>query len=204
MALGDGRNSICCLQDWQPKAQVSSAIHSGAEAQTQQGSDPPTAGSICSVYRLGFVLATVNCLQRISSIRAYARLCYHAKAHSGCAACRRDGLGGMSHRWMKALPISYSLFSGMIGTQSVLFSKALSTLLRTTIDGNSQLTSWFFWLVLVLFLCCAYFWVTRLNKVIHLHQSLAVEPHRQSAPVIQNGMHAAYTKCLSSQLLTSI
>jgi glucan phosphoethanolaminetransferase (alkaline phosphatase superfamily) len=71
----------------------------------------------------------------------------------------------MSHRWMKALPISYSLFSGMIGTQSVLFSKALSTLLRTTIDGHSQLGTWFFWLVLLLFLCCAYFWVTSLNKV---------------------------------------
>lgn len=71
----------------------------------------------------------------------------------------------MSHRWMKALPISYSLFSGMIGTQSVLFSKALSTLMRTTIDGHSQLGTWFFWLVLVLFLCCAYFWVTSLNKV---------------------------------------
>ena len=81
--------------------------------------------------------------------------------------CRREGLGGMSHRWMKALPISYSLFSGMIGTQSVLFSKALSTLLRTTIDGHSQLGSWFFWLVLLLFLCCAYFWVTSLNKVSH-------------------------------------
>lgn len=71
----------------------------------------------------------------------------------------------MSHQWMKALPISYSLFSGMIGTQSVLFSKALSSLLRTTIDGHSQLNSWFFWLVLILFLCCAYFWVTSLNKV---------------------------------------
>ena len=79
--------------------------------------------------------------------------------------CRREGLAGMSHRWMKALPISYSLFSGMIGTQSVLFSKALSTLLRTTLDGDSQLDSWFFWMVLVLFLCCAYFWVTSLNKV---------------------------------------
>ena len=79
--------------------------------------------------------------------------------------CRREGVGGISHRWMKALPISYSVFSGMIGTQSVLFSKALSTLMRTTIDGDSQLDSWFFWLVLLLFLCCAYFWVTRLNQV---------------------------------------
>ncbi len=87
-------------------------------------------------------------------------------------ACRLEGLGGMSHRWMKALPITYSLFSGMIGTQSVLFSKALSTLLRTTLDGDSQLDSWFFWIVLLLFLCCAYFWVTSLNKVGHAPENV--------------------------------
>lgn len=70
----------------------------------------------------------------------------------------------MSNRMMKILPISYALYSGMIGTQSVLFSKALSTLLRTTIDGDGQLESWLFWLVLILFICCAYFWVMSLNK----------------------------------------
>lgn len=70
----------------------------------------------------------------------------------------------MSNRMMKILPISYALYSGMIGTQSVLFSKALSTLLRTTIDGDGQLDSWLFWVVLILFICCAYFWVMSLNK----------------------------------------
>ena len=90
----------------------------------------------------------------------------------------------MSHRWMKALPISYSLFSGMIGTQSVLFSKALSTLLRTTIDGDSQLDSWFLWLVLVLFLCCAYFWVTSLNKVRYKIQASLIEPIALYAPSV--------------------
>lgn len=78
---------------------------------------------------------------------------------------RENGLAGMSNRLMKVLPISYALYSGMIGTQSVLFSKALSTLLRTTIDGDSQLDSWLFWVVLLLFACCAYFWVMSLNKV---------------------------------------
>ena len=77
----------------------------------------------------------------------------------------------MSNRLMKVLPISYALYSGMIGTQSVLFSKALSTLLRTTIDGDSQVDSWLFWLVLILFLCCAYFWVMSLNKVSILFRS---------------------------------
>ncbi|KAL0035114.1 hypothetical protein WJX79_001421 [Trebouxia sp. C0005] len=97
----------------------------------------------------------------------------------GTQKLKREGLGGMSHRWMKALPISYSLFSGMIGTQSVLFSKALSTLLRTTIDGHSQLGTWFFWLVLVLFLCCAYFWVTSLNKALRLFPAVVIVPTMQ-------------------------
>ncbi|KAL0055267.1 hypothetical protein WJX82_009682 [Trebouxia sp. C0006] len=97
----------------------------------------------------------------------------------GTQKLKREGLGGMSHRWMKALPISYSLFSGMIGTQSVLFSKALSTLMRTTIDGHSQLGTWFFWLVLVLFLCCAYFWVTSLNKALRLFPAVVIVPTMQ-------------------------
>ena len=53
----------------------------------------------------------------------------------------------------------------MLGTQSVLFSKALSTLLRTTFDGDSQLDTWFFYVLLLLFICTAAFWVSRLNKV---------------------------------------
>ena len=53
----------------------------------------------------------------------------------------------------------------MLGTQSVLFSKALSTLLRTTFDGDSQLDTWFFYILLLLFICTAAFWVSRLNKV---------------------------------------
>lgn len=97
----------------------------------------------------------------------------------GTQKLKQEGLGGMSHRWMKSLPISYSLFSGMIGTQSVLFSKALSTLMRTTIDGHSQLGTWFFWLVLVLFLCCAYFWVTSLNQALRLFPAVVIVPTMQ-------------------------
>ena len=63
------------------------------------------------------------------------------------------------------LPVSYATFSGMIGTQSVLFSKTLSTLLRVTLGGNSQLRSWFTWVILALFLITSTFWVSRLNKV---------------------------------------
>lgn len=79
--------------------------------------------------------------------------------------CSAHGQANLSRRWTKLLPISFALFSGMLGTQSVLFSKALSTLLRTTFDGDSQLDTWFFYVLLLLFICTAAFWVSRLNKV---------------------------------------
>jgi hypothetical protein len=89
--------------------------------------------------------------------------------------------------------VLYSVFSALIGTQSVLFSKTLAVLLRSTFSGDNQvgrgeggpsalprlggravltmhrpplqLGKWFTWLVLLAFLTTAIFWVTRLNKV---------------------------------------
>lgn len=78
---------------------------------------------------------------------------------------RRVGHERLSEWWVRMLPISYAMFSGMLGTQSVLFCKMLSMLLRTTIQGHSQLASWFTWLIFFLFLGTAFFWVSRLNKV---------------------------------------
>jgi hypothetical protein len=43
--------------------------------------------------------------------------------------------------WTAALPILYSVFSALIGTQSVLFSKTLAVLLRSTVQGDNQVRS---------------------------------------------------------------
>ena len=63
------------------------------------------------------------------------------------------------------LLISYSIFSAMLGSQSVLFGKSISVILRTTFSGNNQLGNWYTWVVLPIFAFTALFWVTRLNKV---------------------------------------
>lgn len=68
---------------------------------------------------------------------------------------------------MRLLPVSYALYAGMLGTQSVVFCKSLSTLLRTTIAGDSQLGSFFFWGLMAAFLATAAFWVNRLNQARH-------------------------------------
>ena len=51
------------------------------------------------------------------------------------------GREAVSDKWVRLLPVTYALFSGMVGTQSVLFCKTLSTLLRTTIAGPTSLGS---------------------------------------------------------------
>ncbi|CAD7699807.1 unnamed protein product [Ostreobium quekettii] len=89
------------------------------------------------------------------------------------------GATSPSPHWNRTLPVSYALFSGLLGTQSVLFSKTLSTLLRTTLGGNNQLTSWFTWLVALVFICTATFWVSRLNKALKMFPALVIVPTMQ-------------------------
>ena len=67
--------------------------------------------------------------------------------------------------WGPIQPVTYCIYAGLIGTQSVLFSKCLSTLLRETFNGDNQFSSWFIWVVIPMFLVTAVFWVTRLNQV---------------------------------------
>ena len=80
--------------------------------------------------------------------------------------CSWMGRDALDDKWVKSLPVTYALFSGTIGTQSVLFCKTLSTLLRTTLAGDSQLQSYFFWMTFLSFVATAYFWITRLNQVL--------------------------------------
>lgn len=54
----------------------------------------------------------------------------------------RSAAGQVPRVWQRLLPVAYSVFAALLGAQSVLFSKAISLLLRTTIQGDSQLGSW--------------------------------------------------------------
>uniref|UniRef100_A0A383W012 Magnesium transporter n=1 Tax=Tetradesmus obliquus TaxID=3088 RepID=A0A383W012_TETOB len=81
--------------------------------------------------------------------------------------------------WGAVLPLLYCLFSAIIGTQSVLFSKTLAVLLRATASGDNQLTKWFTWLVLPAFLFTAVFWVSRLNKGLKMFPAMVIVPMLQ-------------------------
>lgn len=59
-------------------------------------------------------------------------------ARHGKRAVLADQSGVAARKWARWLPISYALFAGLLGTQSVLYGKTMSMLLRTTFSGDSQ------------------------------------------------------------------
>lgn len=81
--------------------------------------------------------------------------------------------------WYRWLPIFYTLFSAAIGTQSVLYGKSMSLLMRTTLSGDNQVGQWYTWLVVVLFLGCAFFWIVRFNKGLKMFPVSIIMPTLQ-------------------------
>uniref|UniRef100_A0A0D6QXR1 Probable magnesium transporter n=1 Tax=Araucaria cunninghamii TaxID=56994 RepID=A0A0D6QXR1_ARACU len=92
-----------------------------------------------------------------------------------------SGKHNVKSYWHQLLPLSYAVVSGAIGSNSVLFAKSLSSFLRLSIGGNSHLHGWFTYLILVLFLCTAAFWMARLNDGLALFNAILIVPMFQIA-----------------------
>ncbi|KAG1678004.1 hypothetical protein FOA52_000799 [Chlamydomonas sp. UWO 241] len=86
----------------------------------------------------------------------------------------REGSG-----WVQVLPLAYSLFSAIVGTQAVIFCKSLSTLLRATLAGDNQLGNWYTWVTLLCFIIAAGFWTVRLNKGLRMFPVMVIVPMLQ-------------------------
>ncbi|GBG85711.1 hypothetical protein CBR_g40440 [Chara braunii] len=100
----------------------------------------------------------------------------YRKGRQMIAAKGDDGVGIY---WHMLLPFSYAMVSGIIGTQSVLFAKSLSILLRLTVNGDSQLNGWFTYVVLTLFIMTAAFWMIRLNQGLAMFDAILIVPMLQ-------------------------
>ncbi|KAK1410003.1 hypothetical protein QVD17_36535 [Tagetes erecta] len=83
--------------------------------------------------------------------------------------------------WKLLLPFSFAVVSGAIGSCSVLFAKSLSNLLRLSMSSSYRLDSWFTFSILVLFLCTAGFWMTRLNDGLAQFDAILIVPMFQIA-----------------------
>jgi len=95
-------------------------------------------------------------------------------------------------------PVTYSVVSATVGTQSVLQSKCIAELLRTEVEsgdptGESVLRSGFFAVVCLLFLVGLAFWLYRLNNALKLFDGLVIIPIIQVfwtlSAVVQGGMY---------------
>ncbi|XP_076923441.1 putative magnesium transporter NIPA8 isoform X1 [Bidens hawaiensis] len=83
--------------------------------------------------------------------------------------------------WKLLLPFSFAVVSGAIGSCSVLFAKSLSNLLRLSMTSSYHLDSWFTYSILLMFLCTAAFWMTRLNEGLAQFDAILIVPMFQIA-----------------------
>ncbi|XP_076925822.1 putative magnesium transporter NIPA8 [Bidens hawaiensis] len=83
--------------------------------------------------------------------------------------------------WKLLLPFSFAVVSGAIGSCSVLFAKSLSNLLRLSMTSSYRLDSWFTYSILLMFLCTAGFWMTRLNEGLAQFDAILIVPMFQIA-----------------------
>jgi len=79
----------------------------------------------------------------------------------------------------RLMPITYALFSGSLGTQSIVFSKSISLLLRRSLNGDNMLIFWQTYVFLFAFVFFAVFWVTRLNKSLEMFNAVIIVPLMQ-------------------------
>ncbi|KAL4430976.1 hypothetical protein ABPG75_006232 [Micractinium tetrahymenae] len=129
-------------------------------------------------------LSTHDLLELYSKPPYIAYLCFiftcapvmYGVYRHGKRAVLADHSGAAARKWARWLPISYALFAGVLGTQSVLYGKTMSMLLRTTFSGDSQFKSWYMYVSIFLFLLFAGFWMRRYSKAMKLFPVLIIMP----------------------------
>lgn len=92
------------------------------------------------------------------------------------------------------LPVSFSFVSASIGTQAGLQAKCLSELLKHSyIDDANIFIFWETYAIFAVFVCCATFWIRRLNESLKLFDGLIIIPLMQVCwtclSIIQGGLY---------------
>ena len=89
-------------------------------------------------------------------------------------------------------PVTYSLVSALIGTQSVLQSKCFAELVKSTVNGENQFKYFFTYFVIVNFVCGLSFWLYRMNAALKMFDGLIIIPLLQcfwtTCAILQGGV----------------
>lgn len=81
--------------------------------------------------------------------------------------------------YRKGVPLCFAIASATIGTQSVIFGKSLSILLRAAWGGYGDLTNWLTAALLVCLFCTSVFWMVMLNKALRVFNAVVIVPLMQ-------------------------
>lgn len=89
-------------------------------------------------------------------------------------------------------PVTYSLVSALVGTQSVLQSKCFAELVKATINGDNQFNQFFVYFVILNFVCGLSFWLYRMNMALKMFDGLIIIPLLQvfwtTCAILQGGV----------------
>jgi hypothetical protein len=89
-------------------------------------------------------------------------------------------------------PVTYSLVSALVGTQSVLQSKCFAELVKSTLNGDNQFNKVFVYVVILNFICGLSFWLYRMNAALKMFDGLIIIPLLQvfwtTCAILQGGV----------------
>mmetsp|Transcript_8294 Transcript_8294/g.27579 ORF Transcript_8294/g.27579 Transcript_8294/m.27579 type:complete len:791 (-) Transcript_8294:77-2449(-) len=79
------------------------------------------------------------------------------------------------------IPLCYSIYSAVIGTQTVTYSKMVSCLLRITVAGDNQFVYPLTYVFFLIFVGTGVFWDKQLNQGLGLFDAMTIVPLMQAA-----------------------
>lgn len=82
------------------------------------------------------------------------------------------------------IPLAYSAVSALLGTQTVLFAKMTSILLRSTFTGDNQLFNPITYAILILWIITMMFWLYRMNNALRKFSGGLIVPLLQGMWIV--------------------
>ena len=130
---------------------------------------------LLALYRSPAYIGYIVCLLSLGA-GAFA---FHQKLVREEAA-KLPAPGGQKEPESILKPLSYSLYSAILGTQSVGFSKMFMEMIQATAKGNNQEKYIMTWVFLLGLIVCGIYWDKQLNQGLRLYDALVIVPMMQS------------------------
>uniref|UniRef100_A0A1D1ZR10 Probable magnesium transporter n=1 Tax=Auxenochlorella protothecoides TaxID=3075 RepID=A0A1D1ZR10_AUXPR len=109
---------------------------------------------------IGYLVGLLTLAVVAAGVHAYGRKAYER----GCP------------KWHHWVPLAFAVYAAALGTQSIVYGKSLAMLLRKSLQGPTQLTHWYTYVALLLFLAFAAFWVVKYSEAMRRFPVLTMMP----------------------------